>query len=81
VRDGQTIVIGGLRQEEERRVWTKVPLLGDLPLIGSLFRSSNTFKSRTDLVIFVTPRVLSRTGHLPPEEEQELHDRFLEERQ
>lgn len=78
VRDGQTIVIGGLRQEEERSVRTKVPLLGDLPLIGSLFRSTDTFTARTDLVIFVTPRVLSRTGHLPPEEERELHDRFLE---
>jgi len=78
VRNGQTIVIGGLRQEEERSIRTKVPLLGDLPLVGSLFRSSNTFTARTDLVIFITPRVLSRTGHLPPEEERELHERFLE---
>ena len=78
VRNGQTIVIGGLRQEEERVIRTKVPLLGDLPLLGSLFRSSNKFISRTDLVIFITPRVLSRTGHLPPEEEQQVRDRFLE---
>ena len=72
------IVIGGLRQEEERVIRTKVPLLGDLPLLGSVFRSTNKFISRTDLVIFITPRVLSRTGHLPPEEEQQLRDRFLE---
>ena len=78
VKDGQTIVIGGLRQEEERRIRTKVPLLGDIPLLGALFRSSATSVSRTDLVIFVTPRVLSRTGHLPPDEEQRLHERFLE---
>jgi protein transport protein HofQ/type IV pilus assembly protein PilQ len=79
VRDGQTIIIGGLRQEEERRVTTKVPLLGDLPLVGALFRSHNNAISRTDLVIFITPRVLSQTGHLSPEEEQDLHKRFLEE--
>ncbi len=78
VRDGQTIVIGGLRQEEERTIRTKVPLLGDLPLVGSLFQSSNTFTARTDLVIFITPRVLSLTGHLPAEEEQQLRQRFLE---
>jgi len=78
VRDGQTIVIGGLKQEEERRIRTKVPLLGDMPLIGGLFRSSSTTVNTTDLVIFVTPRVLSLTGHLPPDEERELHDRFLE---
>jgi type II secretory pathway component GspD/PulD (secretin) len=79
VRDGQTIVIGGLQQEEERRIRTKVPLLGDIPLVGALFRSSDTVKNKTDLVIFITPRVLSRTGHLPSEEERELHDRFLGE--
>jgi type II secretory pathway component GspD/PulD (secretin) len=78
VRDGQTIVIGGLRQEEERTIRTRIPILGDLPLLGSLFRSRNTLTTRTDLVIFITPRVLSRTGHLPPEEESELREQFLE---
>jgi len=81
VKDGQTIVIGGLRQEEERRIRTKVPILGDIPLLGALFRSSATSVNRTDLVIFVTPRVLSLTGHLPPDEEQRLHERFLEEQE
>jgi type II secretory pathway component GspD/PulD (secretin) len=79
VRDGQTIVIGGLRQEEQRRIRTKVPLLGDIPLLGALFRSADTVTQKTELVIFITPRVLSRTGHLPPDEEQELRDRFLGE--
>ncbi|MDH4179706.1 MAG: hypothetical protein OEV33_04290, partial [Armatimonadota bacterium] len=79
VKDGQTIVIGGLRQEEERRIRTKVPILGDIPLLGALFRSSATSVNRTDLVIFVTPRVLSLTGHLPADEEQRLHERFFQE--
>ena len=80
VRAGETIIIGGLRQNEQRHITSRVPLLGDLPLIGHLFRSRRTFTSRTDLVIFITPRVLSRTGHLPAEEEAELHERFLEDR-
>lgn len=80
VRAGQTIIIGGLRQKEQRHITSRVPILGDLPLIGPLFRSRRTFTSHTDLVIFITPRVLSRTGHLPAEEEAELHERFLEGR-
>jgi len=79
VKDGQTIVIGGLRQEEESEIRKKVPILGDIPLLGALFRSRSKSVNRTDLVIFVTPRVLSLTGHLPPEEEQRLHERFLRE--
>jgi len=79
VRDGQTIVLGGLRQDEQRRIRSKVPILGDLPLVGALFRSSRTFLAKTDLVIFVTPRVLSSTGHLPEDEERQLKQRFLEE--
>jgi len=79
VRDGQTIIIGGLRQEESRKVTTKVPLLGDLPLLGNLFRSRNNVCFRTDLVIFITPCVLSQTGHLPADREQQLHDQFLKE--
>jgi type II secretory pathway component GspD/PulD (secretin) len=79
VRNGQTIIIGGLRQDEERVVTTKVPLLGDLPLLGGLFRSRDKVRSHTDLVVFITPRVLSQTGHLPPEQEQQLRERFLKE--
>ena len=55
-------------------------MLGDLPLLGGLFRSRNRFTSHTDLVIFITPCVLSQTGHLPPGEEQQLHDQFLQEK-
>lgn len=77
VRDGCTVVIGGLQQDEQRRVRTKVPLLGDLPLVGSLFRSRDTVTTKTDLVVFITPRVLSQTAHLSPQEEAQLHDQFL----
>jgi type IV pilus assembly protein PilQ len=79
VRSGQTIIIGGLQQEEERVVRSKVPVLGSLPLLGNLFRSRNIFRSKTDLVIFITPCVLSQTGHLSPQEEQRLREQFLPE--
>ena len=78
VDDGQTLVIGGLRQQETRNVTTKVPILGDLPLLGPLlFRSRNKRTTNTELVLFITPRLLSDTGHLPAAEEKKLKDRFL----
>ena len=78
VDDGQTIVIGGLRQQETRNVTTKVPILGDFPLLGPLlFRSRNKRTTNTELVLFITPRLLSDTGHLPTDEEKRLKDRFL----
>jgi len=78
VRDGQTIVIGGLLQRELHATRTKIPLLGDLPLIGSLFRSKRVEETMTNLVILVTPRILSPTGHRPAEEEEALRARVLE---
>jgi type IV pilus assembly protein PilQ len=77
VNDGQTIVIGGLKQQESRDIRTKVPLLGDLPLIGGLFRGRDQRTTQSELVLFITPRLLSDTGHLPAEEEKQLTDRFL----
>ncbi|MGQ9731223.1 MAG: type II secretion system protein GspD [Candidatus Zipacnadales bacterium] len=76
VNDGQTVVIGGLQQEEIRATRTRVPVLSEIPLIGSLFRSKRIEKVKTDLAIFVTPRTLSLTGHRPEAEEQALKSRF-----
>jgi general secretion pathway protein D len=58
VRDGQTIVIGGLIDESEERVESGVPLLKDIPILGYLFKNRKTRKVRTELAIFVTPRVI-----------------------
>ena len=78
VGDGQTIVIGGLKQQETRTVTTRVPILGNLPILGPLlFRSRNNRTTNSELVLFITPRILSDTGHLPAAEEQALKDRFL----
>jgi type II secretory pathway component GspD/PulD (secretin) len=77
VGDGQTIVIGGLDQQEVREVQTRIPLLSDLPLFGRLFTSRDRTMSKTELVLFITPRILSPTGHLPEDEEKALKERFL----
>jgi type II secretory pathway component GspD/PulD (secretin) len=80
VRNGETIIIGGLTQDELRETRRRIPLLGHLPLVGRLFRSKQSVQTRTELVIFITPRVLSRTGHLPnAQEEAAIKQRFLGE--
>jgi len=58
VRNGQTIVIGGLRQSKETIVHRKVPFLGDIPLLGLLFKKKTTDKVDTELVLFVTPHII-----------------------
>lgn len=78
VGDGQTIVIGGLQQQETRDVTTRVPILGSIPLIGPmLFRSRNRRSTNSELVLFITPRLLNDNGHLPQAEEDALKGRFL----
>lgn len=57
--NGETIVIGGIYQEESREGETKVPLLGDLPLLGNLFKKRSSRDSRTELLIFLTPKIIS----------------------
>lgn len=58
IRDGETLVIGGLIDEQTRQSVSKVPLLGDIPVLGIFFRNSFDQKNRTELLIFVTPRIV-----------------------
>jgi type IV pilus secretin PilQ/predicted competence protein len=58
LKDGSSVIIGGLLSEEKTTNRTKVPLLGDIPLLGALFRHENIVTSKRDLVIEVTPRLL-----------------------
>lgn len=58
VRDGETFVLGGLVSEINVKSTTKVPLLGDLPLLGKLFRSENSSSTETEILIMVTPVIL-----------------------
>ena len=62
VQDGHTIVIGGLitTQDEERQ--QKLPIIGDIPGLGMLFRTNTIIKNRTELLIILTPHVLRNVG-------------------
>jgi general secretion pathway protein D len=58
VMDGQTVVIGGLMQERLTQNISKVPILGDIPLLGNLFKRTIENKSKTELLLFLTPEVV-----------------------
>ena len=62
VWDGQTVVLGGLIAEESRKQRDKVPILGDLPLVGRLFTSEASVVAKKNLVIFVTPTIIDPSG-------------------
>ncbi len=59
VEDGQTVVIGGLIRDDKTVIQTKVPFLGDIPLLGLLFRSERKTKVKTNLMIFITPHIVT----------------------
>jgi len=66
VRDGATIVIGGLMQDQKTMTVTKIPLLGDIPYLGLLFQRDQVSKTKTELLIFLTPHVALMPEHLTP---------------
>ena len=67
VQDGQTVVIGGLIKDDESRAISKIPILGDIPLLGVLFRKERIVNEKTELLIFLTPHVI-----VTPEEADEV---------
>lgn len=58
IKSGETVVLGGVFQDESTKGASKVPFLGDVPMIGRLFRSDSSSRNKRELLIFVTPRVL-----------------------
>ena len=63
VEDGQTVVIGGVYEFSDASEVSKVPFLGDLPVLGNLFRNKNRTKSKAELLVFVTPKVMRVAQH------------------
>ena len=79
VRDGQTLVLSGIIQESDRVSNSKVPILGDIPLLGALFRSTNRNEERRELIVLLTPEILDDSddavfgyGYTPSEEVQQV---------
>ena len=58
VNDGETVVLGGIYETEMRDTYSKVPVLGDIPGLGYLFRSRSNVNNNAELLIFVTPKIL-----------------------
>ncbi|HEY5716108.1 MAG TPA: type IV pilus secretin PilQ family protein [Psychromonas sp.] len=61
VDNGETLVLGGIYQQRTSKDVSKVPLLGDIPYLGALFRSTNDKSSKSELLIFVTPKIVMQT--------------------
>jgi type IV pilus assembly protein PilQ len=59
VNDGQTVVLGGIYETERRETVSKVPFLGDIPGVGFLFRSRTNTSNKAELLVFVTPKILT----------------------
>jgi type II secretory pathway component GspD/PulD (secretin) len=62
LRDGETLFIGGLQLQQHDTLTRKIPVLGDLPLIGGLFRAKTQRRAATELAIFVTPRIITSSN-------------------
>ncbi|HAA57061.1 MAG TPA: type II secretion system protein GspD [Myxococcales bacterium] len=74
-RDKQTVVIGGLVRDKVTNGASKVPLLGDLPLIGALFRVKNKIKEKHSMLVFLTPHIINHTNDFRKIFEQKMKER------
>jgi type IV pilus assembly protein PilQ len=59
LRDGQTLILSGIIQESDRTSVTKVPILGDIPILGALFRNTSKNNQRQEVVVLLTPQILN----------------------
>jgi general secretion pathway protein D len=71
MRDSEPVIIGGLIQDEERKTVTRVPLLGDIPIIGTLFSSLDKSKVQTDILMAITP-IIIRSQDIPSRNVSEI---------
>jgi type IV pilus assembly protein PilQ len=79
LRDGQTLILSGIIQESDRTEVSKVPILGDIPLLGALFRRTSNEKQRQEVIVLLTPRVINDNdqatwgyGYNPGSEAQQM---------
>jgi Type II secretory pathway, component PulD len=64
LNDGETITLGGLIKNTESEGYNKIPILGDIPLLGRLFRTNSKTRQKTNLVVYVTPHIIKKENHL-----------------
>jgi general secretion pathway protein D len=73
VKSGETVVIGGMIQDDSEQGTSRVPLLGDIPLLGWLFKTKSTLNQRTNLFVFITPRIVQN-----PEDARKIEEEKME---
>jgi type IV pilus assembly protein PilQ len=61
LRDSQTLVLSGIIQDSDRVSVTKIPILGDIPLLGALFRSTNKENQRQEVIVLLTPQIIDNS--------------------
>ncbi|MDB6027836.1 MAG: Type and secretion system protein [Verrucomicrobiales bacterium] len=79
VPSGNTLVLGGLREDGVKSTRTKVPVLGDLPGLGAMFRSSSKERNKRDLLIFITPTIVMENDYQSGERSREFLKRAAQE--
>ena len=72
VQNGQTVMLGGILFQADSKIQRKLPLLGDIPLVGELFRHNEIEQSNNELIVFVTPYVIDEGQQLSPEATKEM---------
>ena len=77
IRNGQTLVIGGLIRDSQVNTESKVPVLGDIPLLGYLFKNSKSTKTKTQLIVFITPIILQDDVDGIFDDDLELRDKTI----
>ncbi|MBE9043692.1 AMIN domain-containing protein [Pleurocapsales cyanobacterium LEGE 10410] len=80
LRDGQTLILSGIIQDQERTTVSKVPILGDIPLLGALFRSTDKASERAEVIVLLTPEIVEEDAGLasnfsPSKESREVLQR------
>jgi type IV pilus assembly protein PilQ len=77
LHDGETVALGGLVKHNEGVAHTKVPFLGDIPILGYLFRTNSKTKTKTNLVIYITPTLISRDNAIDLRAELRDYDLYM----
>jgi type IV pilus assembly protein PilQ len=78
IQDNQTLLLGGILFQKDSAVESKVPLFGDIPLIGGLFRHSSIEQTNSEMLVFITPRVIDETAENIPEATKEKIEQSTE---
>ena len=79
IPSGMTMVIGGLLDSDDAKTITKIPILGDIPILGELFKYHNDSKQKSEIMILITPRVVNETT--PVAMSQKMKDAYAEDKQ